>query len=142
LGQSEYPQLLRDTAAHHDTSWLENELRAPGRLRSEERRRSADGSMTSVDVPEDAAQLLAESEINRFYMRAICLRAVADGTLQLVIYWAATGKTASGVAGAKIGQRVGPRALLRDLRDNPSVDRALGMPLGTANGLSACLSGD
>jgi|SRR5438093_440866 len=110
-----------------------------GRINATEERRKPKGGFTTVRVPVTTPEMLAEGEFNRFYLRGLCLRAVAEGISYLVIH------RAKGVANprldseAKIGTSVGVAALLADLRKNVGIDTALGLPPGPNSGLSAHL---
>jgi len=140
VGQADYPALLREATRDHDDGWLEAELRKDGRLNATERRRTPDGKRTIVDVPANAAETLAEGEFNRFYSRALCLRAREDSILQLTVYRAKSVDDPGREAETKVGQGVSPRALLKDLRANPRMDAALGLPTSENNaGLSVRL---
>ncbi len=83
--------------------------------------------------------MLAEGEFNRFYIRAVCARAVADGISGVVVYRAKSVEHARSESERKIGQTVDPSAVLNDLRAHPGVDTALGLPPGPNSGLSIAL---
>ena len=87
----------------------------------------------------NAHEMLAEGEFNRFYIRALCLRAIEDGMAQVIVYRAKAVQNARSESERKIGQGVPVEALLRDLRTHPGVDTALGLPPGPNSGLSVRL---
>lgn len=138
-GRADYPQLLKQAAEAHDDSWLACELRKNGRLNEMEQRRKPKGGMIVARVPVTAPDTLAEGEFNRFYLRGLCVRALANGTPELIIYRAKDVENPRPESVAKIGQRISAQALLSDLRINPGVDTALGLPPGPNSGLSAKL---
>lgn len=84
----------------------------------------------------NAHEMLAEGEFNRFYIRAICLRAIEDGISEVVVYRAKRVQHARSESERKIGQLVSAEPLLRDLREHPGADTALGLPPGPNSGLS------
>ncbi|MCG5266260.1 hypothetical protein KWF73_00365 [Acinetobacter pittii] len=89
-------------------------------------------------VPVNAHETLSESEFNRFYVRALCLIAIADQR-KLQIYRAKSVQVSRSASQQKIGSSVDPNQLLRDLRTNIGVDTALGLPAGPNSGLSVKL---
>lgn len=138
-GRADYPQLLQQAVEAHDDSWLASELRNNGRLNEMEERRKPKGGTTMARVPITAPQTLAEGEFNRFHIRGLCVRALAAGTPNLIIYRAKEVDSPRPESVAKIGQRISAQALLDDLRANLGVDTALGLPAGPNSGLSARL---
>jgi hypothetical protein len=87
----------------------------------------------------NAHEMLAEGEFNRFYIRGLCVRALADGIDEVVVYRAKAVQNARSESEGKIGQRVSADALLVDLRLHKGVDTALGLPPGPNSGLSVHL---
>ena len=75
----------------------------------------------------DAAAVMAEGEFNRFYIRALCIRAIDEGR-ELEIYRARPSAKPDEASEAKIGDKPDPKALLADLRTSPGVGTALGLP--------------
>ncbi len=75
-----------------------------------------------VKMPSNAATLLCQSEFNRYYIRAICLRAINDGVEQVEIYRARESSWARPESEAKIGTTLSPRDLLEDLRNSIGVE--------------------
>ena len=86
-----------------------------------------------------AADTLAEGEFNRFYLRALCRRAVEDGVPNLTVYRAKAVRVPRAESQALVGKAIGAQALLQDLRAHPGTDTALGLPPGPNSGLSAKL---
>ncbi|HXW27443.1 MAG TPA: hypothetical protein VEK73_22030 [Xanthobacteraceae bacterium] len=138
-GQTDYPDLLRRAARENNDTWLAGEIRQPGRLNAMEQKRTPSGGTTMARVPLTAHETLAEGEFNRFYVRGLCLRALAAGITELEIYRAKAVENPRSASVAKIGQRISAQALLNDLRTNIGVDTALGLPPGPNSGLSVRL---
>ncbi len=138
-GRGDYPALLQEAVKHHDDTWLANNLRLNGRINAFEERRKPSGGTTQASVPVTAPDTLAEGEFNRFYMRGLCKRAMAEGTARLVIYRAKQVSSPRPESQAKVGTSVDPQKLLKDLREHIGVDTALGLPSGPNSGLSAKL---
>lgn len=86
-------------------------------------------------VPYTAAATMAEGEFNRFYIRAMCVRALEDG-VGLEIYRARASENPDAESEAKIGQSPDASALLDDLRSHQGVATALGLPPHPNSGLS------
>ena len=126
IGQLEYPSLLKEAAQTHDSAWLSAELDDRLRLNQMEGRRRA-------------AEALAEGEINRFYIRALCQKAVSDGIDHLIICRARQVSDPRADAEAMIGTAISPVALYADLWKNIDVDTALSLPPGLNSGLSVRL---
>jgi hypothetical protein len=138
-GQQEWPRLLQDAAQAHDDTWLADELRRGGRLNTTAERHNRSGSVSTVKVPVTAPEMLAEGEFNRFFLRALCLYAIANGIPQLVIYRAKTVANPRPDSESKLGNLVSAAALLADLRANIGIDTFLRLPPGPNSGLSGKL---
>lgn len=87
-------------------------------------------------VPRDAHLTLAEGEFNRFYLRALCVRAMDEGQDQLEIYRAKQVAAPRPESQAKLGARVDVHTLLRDLRTYVGVLTVYNLPAPNS-GLSA-----
>jgi hypothetical protein len=133
-GRKDYQDLLEDATRGHDEEWLANQLRLAGRLNQTEMRGSR-----SVRVPVTAAETLAEGEFNRFYIRALCLRASEDGVPHLIVYRAKQVENPRPASQARLDSEIDSAQLLADLRGNAGVDTALGVPAGPNSGLSVRL---
>jgi hypothetical protein len=138
-GQADYPDLIR-AAAHSGT---DDTLAAAilGRLKSHEKPRKlkSGGFSKPPLMRSNAHEMLAEGEFNRFYMRALCLRAIEAGIPYLIVYRAKTVQNRRPESEAMIGQHMSPEALLADLRTHQGVDTTLGLPPGPNSGLSVRL---
>ncbi len=139
VGRTDYPKLIYSAAEDKDDTWLASGLRAAGRLNAMEERRKPKGGFTMARVPVTAADTMAEGEFNRFYIRGLYVRALAENITELVIYRAKEVDNPRPESKAKIGQRISAQALMDDLRANVGVDTALGLPPGPNSGLSVKL---
>ena len=138
-GKIDYPDLLRNAAISGSDVTLAAEIRT--RLNThEEPRRLRSGKLSKAPVMRsNADEMLAEGEFNRFYIRGVCLRAIEDGISEVVVYRAKTVQHARSESERKIGELVPAEPLLRDLREHPGIDTALGLPPGPNSGLSVHL---
>jgi hypothetical protein len=138
-GQADYPELLR-TAARAGTD-VTLAAAIQGRLNSHEKpRRLKSGEFSKPPVMRsNAHEMLAEGEFNRFYIRALCLRAIEDGIAEVIVYRAKGVQNPRSESERRIGQPVAVESLLHDLRTHPGVDTALGLPPGPNSGLSVRL---
>ncbi len=88
-------------------------------------------------VASNAAEMLAEGELNRFFIRGLCIcMTAADVNAEVEIYRAKEVEKPRSESQMRIGKRVRASALLNDLRQNIAVDTALGVPAGPNSGLS------
>ena len=132
-----YPGLLHQSVSNGDEVTLSSTLKASDCFKTEEERRTKSG-VSMVRVPETASQTFAEGEFNRFYIRALCLRAI-ESDQELKVYRARHSDNPRMESQLMIGQTVDPNKLLGDLRQNIGVDTALGLPAGPNSGLSVRL---
>ena len=138
-GRADWPGLLRESFLSGNHAALASQLRLAGRLETREARQTKRGRVIGVNVPETAAETLAEGEFNRFYIRALCRRAVDYQISSLVIYRAKSVASPRPASELRIGKSIDPQKLLSDLRANIGVDPALGVPAGPNSGLSVRL---
>ncbi|MRS13260.1 MAG: hypothetical protein EG823_09395 [Actinobacteria bacterium] len=139
-GCQAYPALLRTAAESGDESTLASALASCLNSHEKPRKLKGGGFSKPPIMRANAHQMLAEGEFNRFYIRAICRRAIQDGIDEVVVYRAKPVEHARSESEAKIGERVSTEALLNDLRSHPGVDTALGLPPGPNSGLCVKLS--
>lgn len=129
-----YPQLLQQAVANGDEQTLASALKANNCFFDKEQRKTKTG-ITYAKVPENAHQVFSESEFNRFYIRALCVRAIESGQ-QLQIYRARHSDNPRPESEMMIGRKIDPGKLLVDLRTNIGVDTAFGLPPGPNSGMS------
>ena len=138
-GKAKYPELLRlAMEMGNDTSLvtaLNNGLFNPTYLRKKPK-----GGYSEVKMPVNAPETLAEGEFNRFYIRALCRRAIEEGHGVLKIYRAKPVHNPRPESEILIGQTVDAHKLLQDLRTNIGIETALGVPPGPNSGLSVKLA--
>lgn len=139
LGMRDWPTLLREAAASGSDVTLAAALRAGNYIEQTAQRRKPKGGYTTYTVPHTAADTMAEGEFNRFYVRGLCRRAIDAGISSLIIYRAKAVMNPRPGSEEKIGTTVDPNLILKDLRESPGVEPALGLPPGPNSGLSAKL---
>jgi hypothetical protein len=137
-GREAWPRLLRRAAESGTPQSLASELRKNGRLLSSEMSQR-NGKRYPKAVPHDAPETLAEGEFNRFYIRAVCVIALHRGQTGVEVYRAKDVINPRPESVSKVGSRVDAGALLNDLRANPGLESALGIPAGPNSGLSVRL---
>ncbi|WP_410510167.1 hypothetical protein RSJ42_08630 [Methanosarcina hadiensis] len=89
-------------------------------------------------MPSNAHETLSEGEFNRFYIRALCLRAINEGC-ELEVYRAkqvSNPRPDSQIMIGHIIDAISSESLLNDLRTSTGIDTALGLPNGPNSGLS------
>jgi hypothetical protein len=138
-GQSDYPNLLKTAAGTGNDVTLAAEIHQRLNPFEKPRKLKSGGFSKAPVMRSNAHEMLAEGEFNRFYIRAICLRALEDGIASVIVYRAKAVVNPRTESEQKIGQAVSPEGLLNDLRTHPGVDTALGLPPGPNSGLSVRL---
>lgn len=139
-GQRDYPNLLREALQSGNDDTLAESLRAHRRLIRTLPRRKPTGGYSIAAAPENAAQVLAEGEFNRYYIRALARRALEDNIPELVVYRARPARSPRPESEARVETAVSPAELLEDLRAHPGDEPPrLGVPSGPNSGLSVRL---
>jgi hypothetical protein len=139
-GQRDYENLLREALQSGNDETLAQNLREHRRILRTLPRRNPNGGYSITATAENAAQVLAESEFNRYYIRALARRALEDGIPEVVIYRAKPVTTPRPESEARIETALAPEELLEDLRSHPGDERpSLGVPSGPNSGLSVRL---
>ncbi|HUE98493.1 MAG TPA: hypothetical protein VMN99_04515 [Anaerolineales bacterium] len=139
-GQRDYTNLLREALQSGNDETLANSLREHRRILRTLPRRNPSGGYSIAATAENAAQVLAESEFNRYYIRALARRAMEDGISELIIYRAKPVSTPRPESEARIETSLPAQELLEDLRSHPGDEKpALGVPSGPNSGLSVRL---
>lgn len=139
-GQRDYTNLLREALESGNDETLAENLRDHRRILRTLPRRNPKGGYSISATPENAAQVLAESEFNRYYIRALARRAIEDGISELVIYRAKPVSNPRPESEARVETSLSPQELLDDLRSHPGDEPpTLGVPSGPNSGLSVRL---
>ena len=139
-GQWDYAELLRKAIQKGDDETLSQDLRARLRIVRALPRRKPKGGYVIAATVENAAEVLAESEFNRYYIRGLARRAIEDDISTLVVYRAKPARNPRPESEARIEKALSPRALLEDLRTHPGDELpVLGVPSGPNSGLSVRL---
>lgn len=136
-GHQAWPTLLRAALIEHDPQWLCTQSNKPAFWRTHETY-SRNGNTFSKAVPVNAAEILAEGQFIRYYLRAVARRAV-DDNLRLQVVRLKNVVQARPESARLIGSVVDATALLESLRQNHGVTPALGVPAGANSGLGVRL---
>jgi hypothetical protein len=134
--QGAFPDLMRAAAETGTDDTLAASLR--GRFNATTTRRKPKGGYYTAAVPYNAAEVLAESEFNRYYVRGLCRRAVTENIPHLEVYRAKQVMQPRRESEAKIGLLADPQTLLMDVRNSQEngFDTALGIPPGPGSGIT------
>lgn len=138
-GRAAFPALMEDALQWHDPHWLADALRYFGHLAPYEERQSGGEQVIQARVPSSAAEMLAADEFNRYYMRGVCLRAIAEGIDKVEVYRGRDSLEPRATSQALIGEQLPASQLLEDLRQWPEQSPTLGIPTGYNSGLSVRL---
>lgn len=134
-GARAWHDLMREAARSGNDDSLAREVRRGRLLRSHYQRAKPKGGYTQAAVPVTAPETLGEGEFNRYYVRGLCRKAMANGANELEVYRAKAVQQPRPDSEAKIGMRVDPALILEDLRRTTGVEPALGLPPGPNSGL-------
>jgi hypothetical protein len=139
-GQRDYPNLLREAIQSGSDESLAEGLRAHRRIeRALPRRNKLKDGYAIAAVPRNAADIIAEGEFNRFYIRALARRAIEDGIPELVVYRAKKALRPRAESETLIETAIPAHELLDDLRAHTDQPPTLGIPSGPNSGLSVRL---
>jgi len=86
IGTDSWPAWLIGAAGEFDEHWLAFQIEAANAMKHLETRAKPKGGYTAAHVPDTAAETLAEGQFNRFYIAAICRRAIEDGQSSVYVY--------------------------------------------------------
>ena len=136
-GRIKYLALLLDAVKSGDEQTLAKSIKFNYCFIETEKRAGKNG-IIQANIPKNANQVFAESEFNRFYIRALAKIAISTNQ-ELMVYRAKQSKTPREESERLIGRMIDPVNLLYDLRNNIGVDTALGLPAGPNSGLSVRL---
>lgn len=127
-GAERWPTLLRDAAGDGTDVSLAGALNAERCFKEKVERRKPKGGFTLAAVPYTAAQTLAESQFNMYYMRALACRALSTKT-PLTVYRAKEVEKPREESERLIGTQLDPGMVLESLRATLGVEPSIGIPL-------------
>lgn len=137
-GRAIYQDALREAIVDGNDDSLAERLRSQGAFAAYETSHKKNGEPYQKAVPWDAHMTYSEGEFNRYYIRAICLRAIQDGqAIEVVRAKDVENPRSSSIA--LIGTRPSAAQLLEALRTEFRIDNAFGIPPGPNSGLSVAL---
>lgn len=134
-GHEVYHELLKAAAASGTETTLAAKLRDKGLMKTAEMRRTKMG-VAKTPLPQNAAEIVADAEFNRFYVRAMCRVVAENGGTHVEVYRAQVVADANPEVELGIGRRLDAARLLSDLRNSVDLDAALGLSSGKHSGLS------
>lgn len=123
-----YSQILERALAYGDDNSLAVELKEKSVMKQKERRMNPLGGILEVNMPINAPNELAEGEFQRYYLRALCVKAINEGINRLKIVSEKPIETLPDDQKAKVGKIINPKDLLADLRENSYVNSRFGIP--------------
>ncbi|NTX32824.1 hypothetical protein HUA78_00065 [Myxococcus sp. CA033] len=127
-GRQNYPHFLREAVQSGNEATLTSRLSQAGQLNTRQVPRMNRGGFSIPTMNSNAAEMLAEGEFNRFYIRALCRRAIEDDLIDVVIFRAKVVERPRPESERKIGRAIAAKALLDDLRDNIGDSTRFGIP--------------
>jgi len=128
IGQERWPELLRNAAVDGSDDSLASALREGHCFKQKTERRKPKGGVTMVSVPHTAAQTLAESQFNMYYIRALARRAIEEG-LTITVYRAKEVEHSRQESEEMISTQLDPQYVLEELRRTHGVEPATGIPM-------------
>jgi hypothetical protein len=130
-GRLEWDRLLLEAARAHDSEWLAEQLREEGLAVPVIVAHDKRGFNRRAPLP---TETLADSEFNRYYIRGLAARAVAEGIPHVISYRAKPVQRPVSSVGAEIN----PSDLLADLRAHKRRTK-FGVPGSPNSGISVRL---
>ena len=138
VGKKKYSNLLLESARSGNIESFINSL-GMQYFKTHYLRKKPKGGYTEVRMPQNANVTLCEGEFNRFYIRAVCLKALNSGQRSVTTYRARQSTNPRPQSISIEGRQFDAEKLLEDLRENIGVDTALGLPPGPNSGMSVKL---
>ncbi len=126
-GRGRWPALLREAAISGTDDSLAAALNIGNCFKRQVERRNPKGGTRMVNVPVTAAQTLAESQFNMYYMRALARRAIDNGTT-LTVYRAKAVANPRSESEQMIGTQLDANQVLVVLRETHGVEPS-GIPM-------------
>ena len=140
-GVHDYPDLLRQALENGTDDSLAGALSRQRRLLRSYTRRAPGGGYQNVSVPDNAADVVAEGEFNRYYVRALARRAIEDGLSEVIVVRAKPVAQPRPQSEELLETALDPREVLEDLRAHTGENPRLGVPAGPGSGLTVRLPG-
>lgn len=137
-GKERYPSILMKAAKSLNIEGFIN-LLTMDYFNSYEQRRKPTGDFITAKIPKNANLTLCEGEFNRFYIRAVCRKAISLGKQIVTAYRARKSANPRPESIAVENKQFDAAKLLKDLQKNIGVDTALGIPPGPNSGISVRL---
>ena len=136
-GQGDFPELMRQAAETGNDDTLATSLKGKFN-RTTQRKRPKNAGYYTADVPMNAAEVLSESEFNRYFCRGLCRRAMGESIARLQVFRAKAVAAPRPESERKIGLLVEPSITLIDIRKSQEhgVEMALGIPPGPGSGIT------
>jgi hypothetical protein len=116
----EYQRLLSEAIRYYDDRWLEEH--AEDLIAEHETRRTKSGGVVEARLPTMATRMLAEGDFNRYYMRGVSLRAIAEERGVVEVYRARLSIEARQESAELEGRRINPAKVLSWLRGEKTGD--------------------
>ena len=126
---ADYQRYLHEAIRYYDDRWLEEH--ASDLLVDFEHRRTRSGGQTTARIPDMAARMLTEGDFNRYYMRGVAMRAIAENRDVVEVYRARLSMEPRSESAQMEGRRLPAPRVLEYLRGQPASDpavTALGRP--------------
>ena len=127
--------LISPAAASGNDDTLAASLRGQFNQTTQRKKPKNAGYYTAA-VPVNAAEVLAESEFNRYFVRGLCLRAMAEGIERLQVFRAKRVLNPRPESEQLIGLLIDPATTLVDVRSSIGFETALGIPPGPGSGIT------
>jgi hypothetical protein len=134
-GQGNWPDHLRDAAANGNDDSLAASVKGQFNQTTQRRKPKGGGYYTAA-VPVNAAEVIAESEFNRYFVRGLCRRAIAEGIRRLQVFRAKIVAQPRPESQRLIDLLIDPEVVLIDVRNSIGVETALGIPPGPGSGIT------
>lgn len=119
-GKANYATFLNDAVNNSDEEALEANLDFATHFNATSMRQGK-----PVKTPSNASTLLCQSEFNRYYIRAVCVYAIANNIDEVEIYRARESSWSRPESEAKIGTKISAQDLLEDLRSSVGTEPML-----------------
>ena len=138
-GVHDFANLLREAIEQGNETTLAEALSQKRRIARTAERRLPQGGYALVNVPINATEMIAEDTFNRYYIRALCRRALEDGLEHLIVYRAKPTNSPRPRSEELLETAVSPTELLADLRQHTSEETKMGIPGGPNSGITVHL---